>query len=85
MDGVYSADPMREPGAQRFERLTYQEVLAKDLKVMDASAISLARESAIPIIVFAMHKPGALLRVLRGDGPHTMIAEEASSSQEARS
>jgi uridylate kinase len=85
VDGVYSADPMKDPQAVRFDRLTYHEVLAKDLKVMDASAISLARESAIPIIVFSLRSAGALLRVLRGDGPHTMIAEEAPGAQEVRS
>jgi uridylate kinase len=78
VDGVYSADPMRDPRAKRFDRLTYHEVLAQDLKVMDASAISLARESAIPIIVFSVLQPGALLRVLRGDGPHTIITEETT-------
>ena len=76
VDGVYTADPVRDPSAQRLDHLTYHEVLAKDLKVMDASAISLARESAIPIMVFAIHTAGAFLRVLQGDGPHTMIAEE---------
>ena len=85
VDGVYSADPMEDPGAIRFDRLTYHEVLTRDLKVMDASAISLARESAIPIIVFAIHSPGSFLRVLRGDGPHTMIAEEARRTKEAAS
>jgi uridylate kinase len=77
VDGVYDADPVRNQSAQRFDHLTYHDVLAKDLKVMDASAISLARESAIPIIVFKVHEPGALFAVLRGDGPHTMISEEA--------
>ena len=85
VDGVYSADPKRDPGAVRFERLTYHEVLARDLKVMDAPAISLARESAIPIIVFSLRAPGALMRVLRGDGPHTMITEEAPRTRESRS
>ncbi|HEX6142655.1 MAG TPA: UMP kinase [Geminicoccaceae bacterium] len=85
VDGVYDADPVRHPGARRFERLTYHEVLARDLKVMDASAISLARESAIPIIVFAIHRPGSLISVLRGDGAHTMISEEAPDNQEAMS
>ena len=85
VDGVYSADPMKDPQAVRFDRLTYHEVLAKDLKVMDASAISLARESAIPIIVFSLRSAGALLRVLRGDGPHTMITEAAPGAQEVRS
>jgi len=83
VDGVYAADPTVHPGAERFERLTYHDVLARDLKVMDASAISLARESAIPIIVFAIHSPGAFLRVLRGEGPHTTIAEDAPASREA--
>jgi uridylate kinase len=77
VDGVYSADPMIDPAAERIERLTYHDVLARDLKVMDASAISLARESAIPILVFAIHTPGAYLRVLRGEAPHTMITEDA--------
>jgi uridylate kinase len=85
VDGVYSADPMKDSQAVRFDRLTYHEVLAKDLKVMDASAISLARESSIPIIVFSLRSAGALLRVLRGDGPHTMITEEAPGAQEVRS
>jgi uridylate kinase len=85
VDGVYSADPMKDKSALRFERLTYHEVLAKDLKVMDASAISLARESAIPIIVFSLRTPGALMRVLRGDGPHTMISEEAPRAKEVGS
>jgi uridylate kinase len=85
VDGVYSADPMKDAGAVRYDRLTYHEVLARDLKVMDASAISLARESAIPIIVFSLNQPGALLDVLRGDGPHTMISEDAPQSKEAAS
>jgi uridylate kinase len=77
VDGVYSADPKRDPSAQRYDQLTYLEVLARDLKVMDASAISLARESSIPIIVFSVHASGAFARVLRGEGPHTIITEEA--------
>ena len=83
VDGVYSADPRSDPNAVRYDQLTYHEVLAKDLKVMDASAISLARESAIPIIVFSVHREGALLRVLRGEGPHTMISEAVTTAQEA--
>lgn len=79
VDGVYSDDPRRDPDAERYERLTYLEVLSRDLKVMDASAISLARESSIPIIVFSVHAPGAFARVLRGEGPHTIITEEAAA------
>jgi len=73
VDGVYSADPNKDPHAERYDRLTYHDVLARDLKVMDAAAISLARESAIPIIVFSVRHRGAFARVLRGDEPHTMI------------
>lgn len=76
VDGVYTADPKKDPNAQWLERLTYLEVLAKDLKVMDASAISLARESRIPIIVFNVHEDDALARVLAGDARYTVIAEE---------
>jgi len=74
VDGVYTADPKRDASAARFEHLSYLEYLAKDLKVMDASAISLARENAIPIVVFSIRRPGALLDVLCGIGPYTMIA-----------
>ncbi|HET6469822.1 MAG TPA: UMP kinase [Geminicoccaceae bacterium] len=77
VDGVYDADPKQHPHARRYDRLSYLEVLSQDLKVMDASAISLARESSIPIIVFSVHAPGAFARVLRGEGPHTIISEEA--------
>jgi uridylate kinase len=76
VDGVYSADPKRDPTARRYETLTFLDVLARDLRVMDASAIALARESNIPILVFSMHAPGALARVLKGEGPHTVIREE---------
>jgi uridylate kinase len=85
VDGVYSADPVKDKSAVRYDRLTYHDVLARDLKVMDASAIALARESAIPIIVFSLSRPGGLLEVLRGKGPHTMIGEDASCAKEAAS
>jgi uridylate kinase len=73
VDGVYSADPKKDPQAERYDRLTYHDVLARDLKVMDAAAIALARESAIPIIVFSIRHRGAFARVLSGDEPHTLI------------
>jgi uridylate kinase len=85
VDGVYSADPVKDATAVRYDRLTYHDVLARDLKVMDASAIALARESAIPIIVFSLRRPGGLLDVLRGRGPHTMISGDAPQAQEAAS
>jgi uridylate kinase len=76
VDGVYTADPKKEPGAQRYERLSYLEVLAQDLRVMDASAIALMRDNAIPIVVFSIRERGALMRVLQGDGVFTTIASE---------
>jgi uridylate kinase len=83
VDGVYSADPLKDPTARRFTQLSYHDVLARDLRVMDASAVSLARESAIPILVFSFQRPGALLQVLRGEAPHTIITEEARMPKEA--
>ena len=77
VDGVYSADPRRDPTAERFETLTYHDVLARDLKVMDAAAISLARENGLPIVVFNMHVPGAFAQVVRGEGRFTRIVEPA--------
>ena len=75
VDGVYSADPKRDPDAIRYQELTYLDVLARDLNVMDASAISLARENKLPIIVFNIHAPGAFAKVMRGEGPFTRIVE----------
>jgi len=79
VDGVYTADPKRDPAARRYDRLGYMDVLAQDLRVMDASAISLMRENAIPIVVFSIRSPGALARVLNGEGPHTVICEDPSA------
>jgi uridylate kinase len=75
VDGVYSADPRRDPDAKRYEELTYLEVLSRDLGVMDAAAISLSRENGLPIIVFNIHAPGAFAAVMRGEGPFTKIIE----------
>ncbi len=75
VDGVYSADPKKVPDAVRYESLSYHEVLARDLQVMDASAISLSRENRIPILVFSIHDTGALAAVLKGDGRATIIEE----------
>lgn len=73
VDGVYSADPKKDKNAERYDTLSYSKVLKNDLKVMDASAISLARENAIPIIVFSIHKAGEFSRVVCGDGKFTII------------
>jgi uridylate kinase len=77
VDGVYSADPRRHPDAKRYDELTYLEVLAQDLGVMDAAAISLSRENKLPIIVFNIHAPGAFAAVMRGEGAFTRITEPA--------
>jgi len=76
VDGVYSADPKKVASAERFDTLTYHDVLARDLQVMDASAVSLARENAIPIIVFSIHDRGSLPAVLRGQGRCTVIEDK---------
>jgi uridylate kinase len=75
VDGVYSADPKKDPKAERYDSLSYHEVLARNLQVMDASAVSLSRENGIPIIVFALQDKGALAAVLRGEGRCTIIEE----------
>jgi uridylate kinase len=73
VDGVYSADPKKAPDAQRFETLTYQDVLARNLAVMDASSIALARDNRLPIIVFSIHESGAFASVVHGGGQFTLI------------
>lgn len=67
VDGIYSADPEKDLTATRYEKITYQEVIEKDLKVMDASAISLCRENNLPILVFNMRQPGNIQRVVNGN------------------
>jgi uridylate kinase len=76
VDGVYTADPVKVPTAKKFDQLTYLEVLSNDLGVMDASAISLARESKIPVVVFSIKKPGAFPELLQGKGECTIVMEK---------
>jgi uridylate kinase len=76
VDGVYSADPKKTPDAERYDRLSYLEVLSRDLKVMDAAAISLARENRIPILVFSIQQEGAFADVIVGKGRFTIINDE---------
>src|SRR5690242_14823594 len=76
VDGVYSADPKKDPKAVRYDSLSYHEVLARDLKVMDASAISVSRENGIPVLVFSLGEKGALAQVLAGRGRATIIEEK---------
>jgi uridylate kinase len=77
VDGVYSADPVKVKDAVRYDTLSYHDVLTRELKVMDAAAVSLSRENKIPIIVFSIHDRGALAAVLRGEGRATVIRESA--------
>ncbi|MEC8210766.1 MAG: UMP kinase [Pseudomonadota bacterium] len=74
VDGVYSADPRIDSSATRFDTLSYMDVLSKDLKVMDASAVSLSRENNIPIVVFSIQSNGAFLKVLEDNGNCTIIS-----------
>nr|WP_275297562.1 UMP kinase [Maricaulis parjimensis] len=75
VDGVYSDDPRTHPDAERYDSLDYLDVLTRDLRVMDASAVTLMRENAIPIVVFNIHDQGGLARVLAGEGVCTMIGK----------
>lgn len=76
VDGIYTADPKKEPSAVRYEQLSFMDVLRLDLQVMDASAVSLCRENNIPILVFSIQEKGELGRVLRGKGTYTLVGEE---------
>ena len=77
VDGVYSDDPMKNPQAQRYEKLSFMEVLSRDLRVMDASAISLSRENNIPILVFSIHELNSFAEVVKGRGTYTIISDES--------
>jgi len=73
VDGVYDKDPVQHPDAKRYDSITYDEVLQKNLKVMDASAIALARDNRLPIMVFSLDEPGGLCGILRGEGRATRV------------
>ena len=74
VDGVYSADPKTDPAATRYDRISHDEVLTRNLAIMDATAIALARENNIPIIVYSIHEKGGFGAILRGDGHCTVVA-----------
>lgn len=74
VDGVYSADPKQDKTARRYDRLTHQEAIERNLKIMDTTAFALARESGMPIIVFSIHEAGAITAVLRGEGRFTVVS-----------
>jgi uridylate kinase len=78
VDGIYSADPKKDPAATRFDRITHDEVIRRDLKIMDTAAFALAREARLPIIVFSIHQPGSIAAVLRGQAPSTLVTPDRS-------
>ena len=76
VDGVYSADPKKDPGATRFDRLSYDEALRRNLMVMDHTAIILCRDHNMPLMVFNIHQPGNLLRAVRGEAVGSLVVKE---------
>ena len=75
VNGVYDSDPKTNPDAKRYDQLDYQEVLSRNLRVMDTAAIALARENKVPILVFSIHNPGGFADVVSGGGEYTIICE----------
>ena len=77
VDGIYTADPVKNPTATRYERITYTEALSKRLQVMDAAAFSLCQDNHVPIIVFDMNQPGNILRAVLGENVGTLVSDQA--------
>ena len=73
VDGIYTADPEKDPTATKFDRITYDEIYNRGLKVMDLTATTMCRENNLPIIVFDMDTPGNLIKVLRGESIGTYV------------
>jgi uridylate kinase len=73
VDGVYSADPLEDPSATRYARITFDDAISRNLRVMDATAFALCRDQKLPIKVFSIHKPGALKRVVMGEDEGTLV------------
>lgn len=76
VDGVYAEDPKKNPKAQRFEKITFNEILSRDLRIMDPAAIALARDNGIPVIVFSIREAGAVSKVLTGIGRFTLVTKD---------
>ena len=76
VNGIYTADPMKDPTAKKYDHVTYMDILTKDLKVMDATAVSLARENKIPVMVFSIREEGNFARVMRGQGEYTIVSDK---------
>lgn len=73
VDGIYSADPKKDPDAERFDRISHDEIIEKGLSVMDIAAVSLTRDNHIPVVVFSIHQPGGLIDILNGAGRCTIV------------
>lgn len=76
VNGIYTADPFKDPNAVKYDHLTYMDILTKDLKVMDATAISLARENKVPVMVFSIREKGNFAKVMSGNGEYTIVSDE---------
>ena len=76
VDGVYSADPHQDPSATRYEHVTFHEAISRGLAVMDTAAFALARDNGLPIIVFNIHEPGSLARIVAGEAVGTLVAAD---------
>ena len=76
IDGVYTADPKVDPNAKKYDKVSYQEVLEKDLKVMDSTAISLCKDNNIPLVVFAMNDPKNTIRAVKGENIGTVVSND---------
>lgn len=74
VDGIYSADPKKDPTATRYDAISYRDVMLGDLKVMDQTAITLCRENGLPIVVLNLHRPGAIARAIRGEPEGTLVS-----------
>lgn len=74
VDGVYTADPEKDPGAEKFDKITFEEVISRRLKVMDSTAFTMCRENNMPLIVFDMNKPGNLNKLIDGDTIGTLVS-----------
>jgi uridylate kinase len=73
VDGIYDADPKKNPGARRFDYLSYDDVIARNLQVMDTAAFALCRDNAVPLRIYDMMQPGALMQILRGEPLGTLV------------
>jgi len=73
VDGVYDKDPRTNPDAKRYDRISYDEALSRNLKVMDTSALALARDNNLPIVVFSLDEPGGFRGILAGKGTYTIV------------